>query len=191
MNTKLNIGIDKDSSVGAPQAPEASARPLDIGELTIIMQAGSLPHCNYIGTRMQLEAEGILPADTRWPDGFAYGNKWEANGLCFSLCRQRPEGAKGPRRAFLDCDNWCLRIEPADGWSHDYVLEAKAKEMKALLYRRTPEWSKEQSERCKRYYAAEKDEKFQAFKALIPGLIPAPGKRRRPPKAAATQSQGV
>lgn len=159
----------------------------DLGELTIIIRPSDLALCWYVGTRMQLEAEGVIPAGTEWPDGFC-DVRWEANGLRFWLHRQRPKGVKGPRRAFLDCDNWCLRMNKP-GSNVDNPIERKAKDLALEIYRQSPEGRVAWSKRWKLYWAAHEDEKFQAFKALIPGLI-APSRKRRVPKSTA-QSQEV
>lgn len=164
---------------------KAGARPLDLGELTIEMNP-EWRRVHYIGTRMQLEAEGIIPGKPCWPDGFTRADG-EANGIHFTLRRVRPEGVKGPRRAFLDCDNWKLTMYPADREFDDRALEFKAKELRDMAYARTPQGRAENDAKWKRYYAACDDKQFQAFKALIPGLIPPPRKPRgRPPKAVTT-----
>jgi hypothetical protein len=166
----------------------ASARPLDFGGLTIIMDPAH-GWAHYIGTRMQLEAEGIIPGEPCWPDGFTRADK-EANGIHFTLKRERPEGAKGPLRDFIDCDNWCLTMRRVDAEPWDArQIRLKAKELQDMVYRQTRAWSDECDRRHKLYYTAQEDEKFQAFKALIPGLIPPPKPRGRRPKSA-TQSQG-
>jgi hypothetical protein len=149
----------------------------DLGELTIFLRPHDHPYCYYVGTRMQLEAEGVIPPDTEWPEGFN-DLRWESNGVRFRLNRMRPEGSKGPRRNFADCDNWCLHMERRDlDWVQD-SLEKKSRELRELIYRQTPEWSKAWDETCRRLDAARGDEKFQALKALIPGLIPPPRKPR-------------
>lgn len=159
----------------------------DLGELTIIIRPSNLALCWYIGTRMQLEAEGVIPPGTKWPDGFN-DVKWEAGGVRFWLHRQRPEGAKGPRRAFLDCDNWMLRMDPARS-SLDEHITNKAKELALAVYRASPEGRAAWCKSWEMYRDAQGDEKFQSFKALVPGLIPPPRKPRSSKRS--VQSQEV
>lgn len=160
----------------------------DIGELKIIISLG-LSFCMYVGTRAHLDAEGVIPVGTKWPDGFSWVS-WEANGLRFRLVRERPEGAKGPRRVFLDCDNWCLRMDVQGRSVADAVIKHKADNLAQYIHGQTPAGQAEFFRQCELYYAACNDEKFQAFKALIPGLIPPSRKRRgHPSNASATQSQ--
>ena len=66
-----------------------------------------------------------------------------------------------------------------DEW-FEYV--GTADDLKAEFYRHTAAGSREWERSFKRYYATVTDDKFQAFKAKIPGLIPP--KRGRKPKAA-------
>lgn len=124
----------------------------------------------YIGTRAQLEADPdhVIPPGTKWPEGFD-DLYWESGKLHFWLRRQRPEGAKGPRRAFLEVDWWCLRIEPVNlSWrKHDIMV--KARELKALIYRNSPEGIRAFNLEMKRFCQARADERFQGFLARIVG----------------------
>jgi len=143
------------------------------GELTIIIR----PYCEYCGNRAQIEAEGVIPDGTEWPDGFCDSYWWDANGVQYWLRRKRPEGVKGPRRNFLACDNWRLRISPGGLWQDDRINQ-KAKELEQLLYRQSAAGRAEWARNWDLYSAAIDDKKFQAFKSLIPALIPPPRKRR-------------
>lgn len=160
----------------------------DLGELTIIISPGAWAYCEYIGTRTQLEAEGVIPAGTEWPDGF-FDIRWKASDLDFWLRRQRPEGVKGPRRAFLDCDNWCLRMRKSDWNAFDGDIERKAKDLRRMIYDQSPEGRAAFMTMIDLSLDADDDEKFQAFKALIPGLIPPPRKRRGPKLAFQSQEE--
>ncbi|MGQ7939155.1 hypothetical protein [Paraburkholderia sp. D1E] len=153
--------------------------PLALDELTIIIRPSGIAMAKYIGTRLQLETEGVIPAGTTWPNGFD-SVSWKANGLEFHLVRVRPDGAKGPRRAFLDCDNWCLRVERLDWNWPDEAIKVQAIKLNRLLYAQTAEGRAAFHQNFAAYWAAKRDEKFQTFKALIPGLVPPPRKRRRP-----------
>lgn len=159
--------------------------PEDIGELRIELDP-SAGWAFFIGTRMQLEAEGVIPSDFDWPDGFRQYN-WEADGLHFTLFRQRPPGAKGARRMFFDCDNWKLRMHR--GGIHGYEpynqreIRLRERELRAMRHRASPEGARELEARWSAVCRARADRDFSAFKALIPCLMPEPGKRRgRPPR---------
>lgn len=160
-------------------------RAIDIGELKIIMRPWNMPICHYIGTRMQLESEGLIPEGTIWPDGYAR-LYWLRDGVSYMLERERPEGAKGPRRMFIDIDHWCLRSEVRDRFNANKV-EQKTRELAELLRVQTPEEEAEWQRRYRRWYAAKNDERFQEFKALFPAIELANGRRRgRKPSAKGT-----
>ncbi|WP_322027844.1 hypothetical protein [Burkholderia sp. BCC1977] len=159
-------------STAQPQS-ESSAFPSELDEiscceLTIIMDRG-WSRTEFIGTRTQLEDEGVIPIEIEWPDGFR-SVSWDANGLCYWMQRQRPEGAKGPRRDFLKCDNWYLRVD-STSWDYDRsVIETKANELRQLLVAQSPEGKAERSLQRTRYSAAVEDKKFQAFKVKVPAI---------------------
>jgi hypothetical protein len=152
--------------------------PTPPNDLIVISDPSGFDFIEFIGTRAMLEAEGVIPAGTEWPQGYdrAY---WTAGKFDYTLVRERPEGAKGPRKLFADCDWWCVR------WTlcqrpHPAALAIAAKE-KALedeIYRQSPKGRAEWIARWERFSEAEHDAKFQAFKASIPGLVrPKRGRR--------------
>lgn len=83
----------------------------------------------------------------------------------------------------------CCLPEPLTGrdyhWRTRRALERKTEELRAEYYRHTTEVSREWSANWSRYWKAHEDKAFQAFKSLIPGLVPP--KRGRKPKSQATQ----
>ena len=129
----------------------------------------------FEGTAAQLLAEGIIPDGFEWPRARA-DSRWKANGFDCWLHRTRPEGWKGSMKSWSEVDNWTVRISVT---GRDYVelrrlaLVRKSAELQAEFRRQTAigrcEWDAE----GRRYWAAHYDKDFQAFKALIPGLIPA------------------
>jgi len=157
-------------------------------ELVVILNPHNLGFSEFIGTRAMLEAEGIIPDGTKWPEGYN-DLRWQDGKFNFWLRRQRPEGVKGPRRDFAECDWWCVRWEltnrPSLG-EHKILLKAQA--LKNEIYRQSAEGQAEWIKNWNRHNETTKDEKFQAFKALIPGLVRP--KRGRCPKHAG-QSQGA
>lgn len=165
-----------DEEVSASTAPS-----VDVGELTILIRPHDSAHCEYIGTRMQIEAEGVIPEGIKWPDGFI-NNFWQANGFRYWLRRQRPEGVKGPRRNFLFCDNWCLCISKEEPPGYSEAIARKEKELQTLRKHQTQEWITVSNEQFRRCCAARTDEKFQEFMSLFPAIELSKGKKRgRPP----------
>jgi hypothetical protein len=138
-------------------------------EREILFQLGDR-WVNCEGTAAQLEAEGIVPDETAWPNGFRIVN-WSVDVLNFSLQRVRPDGAKGPRKDFVDIDWWCVH------WtSHSMISFAqqevarKAKALTDAVYRHSKRGQAEWHAHWERICAAREDKQFQAFKTLIPGL---------------------
>ncbi|NVD74523.1 hypothetical protein HUX88_28980 [Duganella sp. BJB1802] len=139
----------------------------------------------YQGTRTMLEAEGIIPANTKWPEG--YDDLWWDDGKYrYWMVRQRPDGAKGPRKLFVSIDWWCLRQQLIDGNHVTFELERKKRELAEYAYRNSAKGQYEWQRSFDSYAEACADEKFQAFKALIPGLIK-PKRARRPKNVNQTQ----
>ena len=128
----------------------------------------------YQGTRAALEAEGVIPAGTKWPEGFD-DLRWEDGRLRYCLHRQRPEGAKGPRKQFLGVDWWILRFDTLKNETIESIktrtVKRKTKELADFVYSLSAKGEAESRKQWKRYLEAERDERFQEFKALIPGII--------------------
>lgn len=142
----------------------------------------------YHGTRAMLEAEGVIPEATQWPTGYD-DLRWEDSQNYYWLCRCRPDGAKGPRKQFVDVDWWHLRFGPINSDSIvSRELKRRAKALSDYAYSTSDKGRSERSANFNRYLETRKDEKFQSFKALIPGLIKPPRTRRT---QNATQSQGA
>jgi hypothetical protein len=136
----------------------------------------------YTGTAAELEAEGLIPDGLEWPRAAAE-TRWEANGFSYWLRRVRPEGHKGPMRSWLEGDCWRVRVRVTGRDYHWCVrrgLERKAEELRAEYHRHTDAGARESSAAFNRFWQTRRDERFQAFKALVPGLVPP--KRGRKPK---------
>lgn len=166
--------IERPSGAQSLEA-NASIRPIDIGELTILLDPQS-GHASYIGVRAQLEAEGIVPATTEWPEGFEVV-RWVAGDNEFWLRRDRPEGAKGPRRDFLNCDNWRLGILRRNKNHFDHQIMRKAEELRKMIHRDSRAGRAAFSKFWAALQVAMDDQQFQAFKTLVPGLVTEPRKR--------------
>lgn len=134
----------------------------------------------YRGTRTMLEAEVVFPEDFNWPAGY-HDARWRDQKRYYWLSRRRPEGAKGPRKDFSDCDWWHLRIEPV-GAKHFIQRRAEimAKELAEYVHRNTPEGSRKLIEEYERHLAARKDSAFQAFKAACGIVEKKRGRRSKP-----------
>lgn len=151
------------------------------GELTLFIYPRA--YDSWTGSRAQLEAEGFAPPDGEWPN--AYDRLyWQASGFDYLLCRQRPDGAKGPRKTFADCDHWCLRrdLTATAGQWHEADLYKKRQELTDIQRRQT----REGSAQFERYWKSTKDKRFQAFKAAC-GIIE---KRRGRPCKSIDAAQG-
>lgn len=143
----------------------------------------------YRGTRAMLEAEGVIPEGTKWPEGYD-DLRWRAGGFDYWLRRRRPEGAKGPRKAFADFDWFSLRwsltnMRPTPA---DLEFARKAKELQNFVYRHSAQGCVEWNARFERYQTARQDTEFQAFKAAILPRLAEKKKRGRPRKGSGQSS---
>lgn len=141
-------------------------------ELIVVLNPRNWDYSEYLGTRAMLEAEGIIPQGTQWREGY-FDIRWKDNNFSYWLSRERPPGAKGSRKRFIDCDWFCLRWELINGPSlFELRIIRKQKELEELTYRNSAkghaEWLVQYDLRLK----AEKDMQYQAFKSAIPGLVP-------------------
>ena len=169
----------------APAPLRAAPTTTPERELKIHISTRSFGWWEYEGTRAQLEAEGIIPAGTEWPQGknILY---WDQGRLRFRLCRIRPEGSKGPMATWVNGDCWCLRCETTDdSFGMGWRIKQKARELAQAIYDVSPEGRRERDARWARYWVAQKDTAFQAFKNA---LIPQSKKPGRPAKPRTTPS---
>lgn len=133
----------------------------------------------FIGSRAMLESEGLLPPEGEWPTAYAE-IRWQSGRFNFFLSRQRPSGAKGPRKAFAEVDwfrvRWGLTHRPP---KEQVDIERKLRELAEITYFHSAKGHAEFSDRFNRYLASTQDKHFQAFKARL-GI--AGKKRGRPTK---------
>lgn len=165
-------------------AQSSAATGLDFSTEIIVSTVDCLI-AEYQGTRAAIEAEGVIPMGTKWPEGFD-DLFWEDDHLRYWLRRKRPEGTKGPRKQFFEVDWWMLRFDPLAGSLADRRLQMKSKELADTIYKLSDKGKKEHHKQWGLFWEATNDQKFQAFKALIPGV--AEPKRTRKPKEAAVKS---
>lgn len=159
-------------------------------ELCVVICPYGLDFSEYHGTRAQLEAEGVIPEGTVWPRPKA-SLQWESGKFAFWLRRIRPEGLKGRKELWVGGDWWGLRWELTERYSPGDTLDIrrKAAELAAAVYRQSARGQAESYAKLKSCCEASADKRFQAFKALIPGLIPP--KRGRKSNQAKAAAQGV
>ncbi len=125
-----------------------------------------------VGTRAMLEAEGIIPDGMPWPEGFDE-RVIESGKFTYWLRRRRPDGAKGPRRDFLECDWWTVRwILTTDIPWHVRDLRQKKKALADALYFQSPAFRAKIEREMKAAHAMKCDKAFQKFLTLIPALNP-------------------
>lgn len=177
-STRRPIMAASDQDASASNNPISNAIPQ---ELIVIIGLGNVDITEFHGTKAMLENEGIIPKNLEWPKG--YDNVyWKDDRFTYWLRRIRPNGAKGPRKQWENVDWFCLRWSLIDANLADLAIARKVKELKATVYR----YSQEGIAVWKRYWKAEGDKQFQAFKAKIPCLTrPVRGR-----KAARSNSAG-
>lgn len=148
--------------------------------LLVIIRPYPLDFSEYRGSRAQLEAEGIVPAGTEWPEGDRCV-KWEQGHLKFRLGRTRPKGMKGPMKVWLAGDYWNLRwerkVQPDHGTRE--IMEKKA-ELKAEIFRQSIEGQRQRNANLNNYWKACDDKAFQAFKNAIIPQRKKPGRPAKP-----------
>lgn len=137
------------------------------------------------GTRAQLEAEGVIPPGTQWPEG-ACDHRWTAGRFRYWLRRTRPAGLKGPMRVWTSGDWWALRCSLIDGPDQEArkIIE-KTRELAEELRRQSPAGRLEMRAHWNRYWKAQEDEAFQSFKDK---LVP---QRKKPGRTPGTARGGA
>ena len=153
---------------------------------------------DYHGTRAQLEAEGLIPDPIEWPHA-ALGQRWQSGEWAFWLKRTRPAGMKGPMKLWVSGDWWCVRVTRAHVRFdlHADDIRRKRAALRAALHQQSARGQVEWEAAWKRYRETVEDKRFQAFKRLIPGLVPpkracraAPPQRSPQPAQRGMQLQG-
>lgn len=132
----------------------------------------------FEGTSAQLVAERLMPKNPKWPDRGITSN-WNDDEFHYGVRRVKPEGMKALKAEWAKLDNWQLTRTPHNQLTWDArAIKEKTDEIERIKFRN----SHEGRMRFEKYWAAHMDAEFQAFKALIPGLVSP--ERGRKPKAA-------
>mgnify|MGYP001560898280 CR=1 FL=1 len=138
-------------------------------DLIVIIDLKGLDITEYHGTKAMLESEGIIPEGFEWPEGYN-DVRWKDDQFNYWLRRHRPEGAKGSRKQFETVDWFQLRWDLIDATPLRREIARKVKELKDLVYLHSSKGSAENQSCWERYWKAQDDKQFQAFKAKIPCL---------------------
>lgn len=138
-------------------------------DLIVIIDYKGWDITEYHGTKAMLEGGGIIPEGFEWPEGY---NRvcWEDDQFNYWLRRHRPEGAKGSRKQFANVDWFQPRWDLIDSNPLRRQIARKEKELKDLVYLHSSKGSAENQSCRERYWKAQYDKQFQAFKAKIPCL---------------------
>lgn len=129
----------------------------------------------FTGSSTLLIAEGLIPKNLKWPDRDITSN-WNDEQFHYGVNRVKPEGMKAPKAEWVKLDNWELTRTPHNQLRWDELaIREKLAELEQLEFSISKE-GKEQFNKC---YVAFRDEAFQRFKQIIPGLA----KKKRGRKA--------
>lgn len=149
------------SRTTTPRLPVPEAENAATSDLTIDFSLHGF--VIWKGTRAQLEADGLVPKGATWPHGFDY-QQWEADGWRFYLSRRRPDGAKGPRKAFERVDNWHLKRHPVGGDSYvDVMVREKRRELERAIFEASDAGAICRMLACERSALARGDKRFRAW----------------------------
>lgn len=129
----------------------------------------------FEGTSAQLVAEGLMPQNPKWPDRDITSN-WNDDVFHYGVRRVKPEGMKALKAEWVKLDNWQLTRTPHNQLTWEAcAIKEKTEEIERIKFRNSHEGRLLSQKR----WAAYEDSAFQAFKALIPGLVP-PNRGRKP-----------
>lgn len=122
----------------------------------------------YIGTRASLEAEGVIPPETEWPERGFEDVSWRDEQAEYTLRRDRPDGVSGPRKLFADIDWWSLRIVPAKRkHPSQLAIERKKKALDDEIFRQSYEGMRLIQKRYDDCCLAKSDAGYQRFRGML------------------------
>lgn len=127
-------------------------------------------HCiaEYQGTRAALEAEGVIPTETKWPDTGFDRVHWSDDVIEYTLFRDRPDGATGAKKLFVDVDWWRFGFSPIRQKPYQQVdIEQKKKALEDAIFRQTTEGMHLIQKLFHDYHQSEKDAAYQKFRGCL------------------------
>ena len=171
----------------AQGASAPTSAPAELSnEISISIKTfGACGGAEFIGSRAQIEAEGLVPPSIAWPASGFKQVTWDDGFVMYQLCRRRPCGAKGPRRDFESVDHWSLRTVLLYAHWATREIAIKEAELQAVAHRYSPQGRAEISADVRAWSAAADDGRFPSFRAKMHGVT-------QPVRASrARQSKGV
>lgn len=157
------------SSAGATVSPGQPAADL---EEVLIVPLPLFGMTRYLGTRAQLEADGLLPVGTVWPVKDK-STQWSDGRFDWRLFRTRRQNQRGPKSVWVDGDWWCL-ASTLKGSSNGWVGRAVVlqRQLDVALRNSTDAGQALARKELRRLWASQADQAYQAFRASIPALAP-------------------
>lgn len=130
----------------------------------------------FMGSRMSLEAEGLVPEGLEWPVGSKVCS-WEV-GLFKCNLRRYPSASGTKKSVWSTQDHWrlCMFIAnpPSDHWDL-LVIAQKTRELAAAVWRLSPAGEQQRE----RWWAAQEDKDYCEFMERV-----LPPRRTRAKRAA-------
>lgn len=131
----------------------------ELGACMTVFMRPRLREWEYRGTRAQIEAEGIIPTGTPWPEGSST-TQWVSGRLIYWLFRLgKSQGS--------DDDCWSLRCRFGDFMDKGRLIAAKQRDLQYEMFLKSEAGQRYRKNLIKSHSAARRDKAFQAFKALI------------------------
>lgn len=174
---RCNVAQHRTSPVSIP-SDNARGRRIEftVPDTPVFICAPELGYFEVLGTMEQLTGEALVAREFEWPIGFNH-RLWNDEKFEWRLRRQRPKGARGPRRFYAEFDYWCLR-STVRGLSMNLVhaqwMHREAERIAAI-----GQWTREDEAQIHAVARAHRDTAFLQFKRLVPALDALSKKRRR------------
>jgi hypothetical protein len=130
-------------------------------EMEIVIEIGGAV-C-YVGTKAQMQAEGIVSPNVVWPDTTDSYVEWQSGRNLFRLRRAQPKGSKSREWKSCPADWWRLSIDFAGRiGERQSQLEIRQAAIDRAFAAVRPDRLRVKAARC--------DDAFQSFKRKALGL---------------------
>lgn len=129
----------------------------------------------YVGTRAQLEDEGVVPKGVLWPQRGDTPVRWMRGGLNCELFRVRPAGHRG---AWATLDHWRVHVVCSAERIARLRVGVAAQNLIDEIHHGSAAGQRESAERWSKLFRARDDVAFSEFMSHLPGLVPARRGRR-------------